>query len=83
MRNLNLLKALTLTFVRPFFEYATIFWDGCSSADNEKVENVQLHAARIVKGLPIMAFTESLNFETGSKSLAKRRGENAKLMTMH
>ena len=71
-----------VTFVRPILEYASVVWDGCSSAEIEKLEKVQLHAARIVTGLPIFAFKDSLYLETGWDPLCKRR-ENAKLMTMY
>ena len=71
-----------VTFVRPILEYASVVWDGCSSAEIEKLEKVQLHAARIVTGLPIFASKESLYLETGWDPLRKRR-ENAKLMTMY
>ena len=30
-------------------------WDGCSILETEKLEKVQLYAARIVTGLPILA----------------------------
>lgn len=47
--------------------------DGCSLAEIEKLERGQLHVARIVTGLPILASTESLYFESGCESLIKRR----------
>lgn len=76
------LSKLYITFVRPILEYASVVWDGCSSAEIEKLEKVQLHAARIVTGLPILASRESLYFETGWESLARRR-EIAKLTIMY
>lgn len=48
----------------------------------EKLEKVQLHAARVVSGLSILASTESLYFETGLQVLAKGR-ETAKLTLMY
>lgn len=55
-----------------FLEYAFIKRDGnvCSSA---KIENVQLHAAKRVTGIPIFASQESLYFETGWESLIAER----------
>lgn len=76
------LSKLYITFVRPILEYASVVWDGCSSAEIEKLEKVQLRAARIVTGLPILASRESLYFETGWASLSKRR-EIAKLTIMY
>ena len=54
------LSKLYIVFIRPTLEYASIVWDGCSAQDIEKLEKVQLSAARIVTGLPIFASRESL-----------------------
>jgi hypothetical protein len=67
----NLSKLYT-SFIRPTLEYASIVWDGCSVQDTEKLEKVQLAAARIVTGLPIFASKESLYFETGWETLKTR-----------
>jgi hypothetical protein len=40
-----------LTFIRPVLEYACEVWDGCYERDIEKLEKIQLEAARIVIGL--------------------------------
>ena len=45
-----------VTFVRPVL--ASLVWDGCSILDTEKLEKVQLYAARIVTDLPILASKE-------------------------
>ena len=71
-----------ITFVRPILEYASVVWDGCAISDLEKLEKVQLHAARIVTGLSILASKESLYFETGWEPLNERR-RKAKLITMY
>ena len=76
----NLSKLYT-SFIRPTLEYASIVWDGCSVQDTEKLEKVQLTAARIVTGLPIFASKESLYFETGWETLKTRRYV-AKMITM-
>lgn len=70
-----------ITFIRPVLEYASVVWDGCNMFDMERLEKVQLSAARIVTGLPILASTESLYTETGLESLISRRNK-AKLITM-
>jgi hypothetical protein len=73
----NKLSKLYVTFVRPLLEYASVVWDGCSSAKIEKLEKEQLHAARIVTGLPIFASKDSMYMymylETGWDPLCKRR----------
>lgn len=45
-----------ITFVRPILEYASVVWDGCSQYDIDKLGKVQLNTARIVTGLPIIAY---------------------------
>ena len=50
-------------------EYASIVWVGCSKQDAEKLENVQLTAARIVTGLPIFVSREALYYETSWETL--------------
>jgi hypothetical protein len=48
-------------------------WDGCYERDIEKLEKIQLEAARIVTGLTKYASKDSLYFETGWETLANRR----------
>lgn len=62
-----------ITFVRPILEYASVVWDGCSQYDIDKLEKVQLYAARIITGLPNIASKTSLYFETGLESLSALR----------
>jgi hypothetical protein len=40
-----------LIFIRPLLEYAGEVWDNCTLADSERLEKIQLEAARIVTGL--------------------------------
>ena len=75
------LSKMYITFIRPVLEYASVVWDGCNMFDMERLEKVQLSAARIVTGLPILASTDSLYTETGWESLVSRRNK-AKLITM-
>ena len=72
---------LYIVFIRPTLEYASTVLDGCSAHDIEKLEKVQLSAARIVTGLPIFASRESLYTETGWQTLQNRRYA-AKMITM-
>jgi hypothetical protein len=48
-------------------------WDGCYERDIEKLEKIQLEAARIVTDLTKFASKDSLYFETGWETLANRR----------
>ena len=70
-----------LTFIRPLLEYASEVWDGCTCQETDMLEKVQLHASRIVTGLPIISSTESLYSETGWEPLSSRR-KSIKLTTM-
>ena len=71
-----------ITFIRPLLEYASEVWDGCTQSDIEQLEKVQLHAARIVTGLPIFSSRESLYYETGWEPLSSRR-HSKKLTVMY
>lgn len=46
----NNLSKIYITFVRLVLEYASVIWDGCNMFDMERLEKVQLCAARIVTG---------------------------------
>ena len=70
------------TFILPLLEYACEVWGGCSKFDEDKLEKVQLEAARIVTGMPLFASRESLYFETGWESL-KDRQIHRKLTLFH
>ena len=76
------LNRIYLTFILPLFEYACELWDGCTDRNAEKLERLQLEAARIITGLPRFASKESLFFETGWVSLKSRRNQR-KLSLMH
>ena len=67
------LSLLYTTFIRPSLEYASEVWGGCSNQDSEKLEKLQLAAARIVTGLTSLASRDSLYFETGWEPLLARR----------
>jgi hypothetical protein len=48
-------------------------WDGCYERDIEKLEKLQLEAARIVTGLTKFASKDSLYFKTRWETLANGR----------
>ena len=39
-------------------------WDGCIQGNSDRLEQIQLHAAEIITGLPIFASLSSLCYET-------------------
>ena len=49
----EILEKIYLTFIRSLLEYSCEVWDNCSQTDNDRLENVQLEAARIVTGLTV------------------------------
>ena len=66
------LERIYMSFIRPLLEYGDIIWD--SPADNlNRLESVQLNAARIVIGATARCSTEGLYSETGWEPLHKRR----------
>lgn len=71
--NRDTLSKLYTTFIRPIFEYACEVWDECNIANSDKLEKLQLEAARIVTGLPIYTNKQHLYFETGWEKLVNRR----------
>ena len=48
-------------------------WDNCGIGNSQKLEQLQLEAARIVTGLPIFTKTEIVYRETGWELLSARR----------
>ena len=59
------MKKIYLTFIRPFLEYSCEVWDNCSKMDNDRLEKLQLEAARIVTGLTAYLSWVSLYQENG------------------
>lgn len=79
--NRKSLSLMYTSFIRPHLEYASEVCGGCSLADTDTLEQIQLTAARIVTGLSIFASRDSLYLETGWNSLSTRR-KIARLKTM-
>ena len=67
------LEKLYLVYIRPIFEYACEVWDNCGVGNSNKLDHLQLEAARIVTGLPIFASSILIYKELGWESLAERR----------
>ena len=61
------------TYIRPLLEYASEVLDGCSQTDSNRLQQVQLNAARIVTGLPVFASLNSFYHETRWKTPSQRR----------
>ena len=76
------LETIYFTYMRPKLEYASQIWDDCSKRDKDKLENIQLYAARIVTGAKKGTSHQLLYNETCWPTLADRR-KNVKLAHMH
>ena len=62
-----------MTFIMPLLEYFCKAWDSCTVADAERLEQLQLEAARIVTGLTSYASLPSLYAEIRRETLNTRR----------
>ena len=49
----EILEKIYLTFIRPLLEYSCEVWDNCSQTGHDRLEKLQLEAARIVTGLTV------------------------------
>ena len=76
------LQTIYFSFIRPILEYGSPVWDGSTSIDADKLERIQLTAARIVTGAMHGTSNAKLYEELGWQTLASRR-EQAKLSLMY
>ena len=67
------LEKLYLVYIRQIFEYASEVWDNCAVGNSNKLDQLQLEAARIVTGLPIFASSILIYKELSCESLTERR----------
>lgn len=76
------LSSIYQVCIRPHLEYASEVWDGCTEKYSDKLEKMQLEAARIITGLTSYAPLEALYFESGLEKLCTRRTQK-KLRLMY
>jgi hypothetical protein len=67
------LEKIYLTFIRPILEYAGVVWDNNTFFLINKLENVQIEAARIVTGGTRLVYINRLCKETGCETPQARR----------
>ena len=67
------LEKLYLVYIRPLFEYACEVWDNCGVGNSNRIEKLQLEAARIITGLPIFTKSDNVYEEIGWEKLEIRR----------
>ncbi|PJE78013.1 hypothetical protein CI610_03058 [invertebrate metagenome] len=71
--NRHTLYRIYTSYIIPLLEYCCEVWDGCSLGDSDKLEKLQLEAARVITGLPSYTSIQSLYSESGLEPLAIRR----------
>ncbi|XP_071149550.1 uncharacterized protein [Mytilus edulis] len=76
------LQTIYLSFIRPLFEYTDIIWDNIPDYLSDKLENMQLEAARIVTGGTKLSSINKLYDETGWELLSERRKKH-KIIKFH
>ena len=67
------LNQIYISYLRPLLEYASSVWDNCNNFEKDKLEKVQLEAARIVTGTTRSTSLNNIYRETGWLTLSNRR----------
>jgi hypothetical protein len=80
--NRNNLSKICVPYILPLLAYACELWDERCSRNIDKLNQLQLEAARRITGLPKCASKESLYLETGWETLGCRR-KRRKLTLLH
>ena len=76
------LSQMFLSSVKPILGYADVVWDNCSNDNANRIEIIQLDAARIVTGLTRSIHLYRLYSEIGWNPLPKRRKERQTYQTI-
>ena len=71
--NKNTLLRIYKCFILPVLEYACELWDGCTEQDKQRLESIQLEAARIACGLPVYCKKDNVYNESNLEPLQIRR----------
>ena len=70
------LQTMYFSFVRPILEYGDIIWDNCQDYNKDKLEKINIEAARIVTGATKLVGLGSLYAECGWEKLETRREQH-------
>ena len=76
------LQIMYFSFIRPILEYGDIIFDNCPSYYSEKLEKINIEAARVVTGATKLVSINTLYNECGWETLEKRR-EKHKLIQFY
>ena len=66
------LENIYFTFIRPILKYSSEVWDNCGQVNSDRLEKLQLEAARIVTRLTCYTSLDSIYRETGWEKLSTR-----------
>ena len=69
------LQIMYFSFIRPVLEYGDIIFDNCPSYFSEKLEKINIEAARIVTGATKLVSINTLYNECGWETLEKKKRE--------
>ena len=67
------LNQIYVLFLRPILEYSSVVWDNCTQYEKDRLEKVQIEAARIVTGTTRYITLNNLYKEIGWLTLEDRR----------
>ena len=70
------LEKIYMSFIRPLLEYGDVIWDNNTSLLINKLESIQIEAARIVTGGTRLVSIDKLYIETGWERLKERREQH-------
>jgi tRNA A37 N6-isopentenylltransferase MiaA len=76
------LEKIYMSFIRPILEYPDVIWDSQNQSLINKLENVQLNAAKVVTGGTKLTGLNRLYEETKWEKISDRR-QNHKLIVFH
>lgn len=71
------LEIIYMSFIRPILEYCDVVWNNCTQYEKDKLENIQLEAARVVTGTTKLVALHHLYSETGWETLQSRRNQHS------
>ena len=67
------LQIMYFSFIRPTLEYGDIIWDNCQIYHKDRIEKLNIEAARIITGATKLVSLNALYRETGLETLEIRR----------
>lgn len=75
------LNQIYVSFLRPILEYSSVVWENCTQLEKDKIEKIQLEAARIVTGTTRSISLEKMYKVIGWLTLDDRRKYQKRVRT--